>query len=142
MNRHCLVHTFALFFLFTCAGCNTSVPPKGQTAVTPEDAYRSFMVAILTGEESAIRPLILDHEDAGMLWNGDYPPQVAAALSKQYQEMEISRVATADAERIVLKSSAAPMPITVVRVNDEWKVDADPIIEFRKAAEKLKQKSP
>lgn len=107
--------------------------------MTPEEAYRNFMIVSLTGEESAIRPLVLDHEDAEVLWQGAYPPPVAAALSEQYRAMEISRVGTASAERVVLQSSAVPMPLTVVSVNGEWKVDAEPIIEFRKAAEKAKQ---
>ena len=89
--------TFALFVV--CAGCTEqSVAPKGEPALesgsknTPEDAYRNFMLANLSGKESAIRPLIVDNEEAQLLWQGAYPADVAAQLSKQYRSMEISRV--------------------------------------------------
>jgi hypothetical protein len=134
----CCVRIFPFTILWMCAACSNSPKPEGLLSATPEEAYRRFMVANLTGDESAIRPLIIDNEDADVLWQGPYPPAVAAALSKQYQSMEISRVWTEKSGRVVLQSSAAPMPLTVVDVNGEWKVDAGPIIEFRQAAEKPK----
>jgi hypothetical protein len=108
--------------------------------MTPEETYRRFMIANLSGDESVIRPLILDHEDAEVLWKGAYPSNVAALLHEQYRVMEISRVGTSNADCVVLQSGAVPMLITVVQVNGDWKVNAEPIIQFRKAAEKLNQK--
>jgi hypothetical protein len=128
---------FAVF-----AGCDYVGQSAIQLNTTPEEAYRSFMMANLTGDESAIRPLILEHEAAHVLWQGAYPVEVAAVLSEQYRTMEISRVQSSgadDNDRVLLQSSAAPMPIAVVNVDGNWKVDAEPIIEFRKAAEKLEQ---
>jgi len=101
-------------------------------AGAPEDIYRRFMLANLTGDEKVIRSLILDNPDAALLWSGgSYPEPVAAALGKQYREIQITRVMD-EPERVVLQSSAAPVPMEVRRVNGEWKLDAAPIIEFRK----------
>jgi hypothetical protein len=140
VNWYRLVSTTVMILFAACAGCNSSQQSAGQSNVTPEETYRSFMIANLSGDESAIRPLVLDHDNAEVLWQGAYPPNVAATLAEQYRTMEISRVGTPNADRVVLQSSAAPMPLTVVNVDGDWKVDAEPIIEFRKGAEELKQK--
>ncbi|GHH01035.1 MULTISPECIES: hypothetical protein [Bacteria] len=120
----------AVAALLALAGCS-----KGSdTAGSPEDVYRRFMLANLTGDEKAIRSLILDHPDAALLWSGgSYPEPVAAALGKQYREVQITRV-TDEPERVVLQSPVAPVPMEVRRVNGAWKLDATPIIEFRKKA--------
>lgn len=122
---------------FGCSEKNT-IPSKNQNVVaentnSPESVYRRFMIANLSGDEVAIRPLILHHEGANILWQGAYPDAVAAALLQQYQSMEISRVDSPDDERIFLKSSASPFPLAAVKVDDAWRIDASPIIEFRKA---------
>ncbi len=107
--------------------------------MTPEEAYRNFMIANLTGDESSIRPLILEHEDANVLWQGAYPAEVTTLLSQQYRSMEISRIKSSDdGRRVELQSSAVPMLISVVQLDGSWKIDAGPIIEFRKTAEKIK----
>ena len=99
---------------------------------SPEDVYRRFMISNLTGSEKAIRPLIIDNPDAALLWTGGaYPEQVASALEKQYREMKVVRIAEED-DRVMLKSPAVPVAMEVRRVNGEWRLDAAPIIKFRK----------
>jgi len=71
--------------------------------------------------------------DAALLWQGAYPPDVAELLVQQYEGMGIARVEVAP-ERVLLQSSASPIPMAVLRVDGEWRVDASPIIEFRKRA--------
>ena len=97
----------------------------------PEDVLFDFLVANLGGSEADIRPLIVEHPDAALLWEGAYPPDVAALLAQQYEGMSIARVQEGP-DRVLLQSSASPIPLAVVRVGDEWRVDASPIIEFRK----------
>jgi hypothetical protein len=46
----------------------------------PEDVLFHFLIANLGGSEEEIRPLIVDHPDAAFLWQGAYPPDVAALL--------------------------------------------------------------
>jgi hypothetical protein len=101
----------------------------------PEDVLFDFLIANLGGSEDEIRPLIVDHPDAAFLWQGAYPPDVAALLAQQYEGMGIARVEE-QPNRVLLQSSASPIPLAVVRVDGEWRVDASPIIEFRKRAQK------
>jgi hypothetical protein len=49
----------------------------------PEDVPFEFLIANLGGGEEEIRPLIVDHPDAAVLWQGAYPPEVAALLAQQ-----------------------------------------------------------
>jgi len=100
----------------------------------PEDVLFNFLVANLRGKEKDIRPLIVDHPDAALLWRGAYPPDVAELLVRQYEGMGIGRIEEGP-DRVLLQSSASPIPLAVVRVAGEWRVDAAPIIEFRKRAQ-------
>ncbi|MFN0019377.1 MAG: hypothetical protein ACKVP0_14020 [Pirellulaceae bacterium] len=106
----------------------------------PEDVLFEFLIANLGGSEEEIRPLIVDHPDAALLWQGAYPPEVAALLARQYEGMEIARIEE-QPDRVLLQSTASPLPLAVVRVDGEWLVDASPIIEFRKRAAKQKAES-
>jgi hypothetical protein len=116
---------------------------KVDSANTPEEVYRRFMLANLTGDEPAIRSLVIEREGIEILWDGGaYPKDVATLLAGQYRTMEIVRVKLPDRnerkETVQLQSSASPVPITMVKVDGVWKVDPSPIIEFRKAARKPK----
>jgi hypothetical protein len=97
----------------------------------PEDVLYAFLIANLGGSEEQIRPLIVDHPDAHLLWEGAYPPDVAALLAKQYEGMGIARLEESDSQ-VLLQSSASPIPLSVVMIAGEWRVDASPIIAFRK----------
>lgn len=101
----------------------------------PEEVLFEFLIANLGGSEEEIRPLIVDHPDAALLWQGGYPPEVAALLAQQYEGMDIARVEE-QPDRVLLQSSASPIPLAVVRIDGEWRVDASPVIEFRKKAQK------
>ena len=101
----------------------------------PEDVLFDFLIANLRGSEDEIRPLIVEHPDAALLWHGAYPPDVAELLARQYDGMDIARVEEGP-HRVLLQSSASPTPLAVVKVDGEWRVDASPIIEFRKRAQR------
>jgi hypothetical protein len=100
----------------------------------PEDVLFDFLIANLRGSEDEIRPLIVEHPDAAFLWQGAYPPDVAELLARQYEGLGIARVEEAP-DRVLLLSGASPIPLAVVKVDGEWRVDASPIIEFRKRAQ-------
>lgn len=104
-----------------------------EAAPSPEDVLFEFFLANLRGREDEIRPLIIDHPHARLLWQGAYPLEVATLLAQQYEGMEIIRVEETK-DRVLLRSNATPIPIAVVKVGDEWRVDASPIIEFRQQA--------
>jgi hypothetical protein len=138
------------------SGCTTdqgpitsnSDPDQQSTAASaderlPEAVFREFFIKSLRPDERTIRSLILDHPDSDILWKGSYPDAVAALLASQYQQMEILRVEEQDdSDRVLLQSSATPMPIAVVKVEGVWRVDASSIIEFRKLAEQERRRQP
>jgi hypothetical protein len=99
----------------------------------PEDALFEFLIANLYGREDEIRPLIIEHPDADLLWQGAYPKDVADLLVEQYHGMEIARIQDKP-DRVLLQCSASPIPLEVVMVDGAWRVDASPIIDFRKRA--------
>lgn len=120
------------------ASCSETTLSK-QADAAPEAAYRQFMLALLSGKQAEISALILDHSDAEILWRRPYPPNVATALAEQYRTMQITRDPSNTDDRVVLSSSAMPAPITVVRVDDQWKLDAGPLIKLRNTAAEFKR---
>jgi hypothetical protein len=150
------LHTLSLSVLGVLAlcvlGCTKPDSTKPQTAIPmsadqpPEKAYRELFLAILNPDETTIRKLIVDNKEADILWSGgSYPPDVAAQLSKQYQQMTIERSTatsqSADADHVLLKSSAFPIPMPVVKIDATWKVDASPLIEMRKKAAEIRKQT-
>ncbi|MBZ4397347.1 MULTISPECIES: hypothetical protein [unclassified Myxococcus] len=116
--------------LVMAAGC----AKKPEVPGSPEDVYRRFALANLTGSEQAIRPLFIDHPDAAILWSeGAYPADVAEELGKHYREMKIVRIEE-KFEWVLMKGSDSPIPMELRRIDGVWRLDASPIIDFRKRA--------
>ena len=118
------------------SGCGSGVsPPTNSTsrpvAATPEDAYREFFLAMLVADEVSIRNLIIDHPGAETFWRDTYPKEVAALLAEQYRTMEIVRADGAEADRVILNSTACPLPLTVQKIGETWKVNVGPLIKAR-----------
>jgi len=116
-----------------------------DTDQPPESVYRQFCLALLHPKEPTIRTLILDHEDAEILWKeGSYPDDVAKLLARQYRDMIIERIEETptpqSSNRVLLRSSASPIPVAVVNSDGIWKVDAGNLIEIRKKAAKIRGK--
>lgn len=106
--------------------------PKTDPEGSPEAAYRNYMLTNLEGTEAKIRPLIIDRPGSEVLWQGPYTADIAQMLSAQYRSMDIVRVGETPT-KVTFTSSAAPMPVDVVLVGKQWKIDPSPIIQFRKA---------
>jgi len=97
-----------------------------------EEAFREFDQALLLGDESAIRPLILAHENAHVLWQGAYPNDVGDALSELSLSEPLRCIPlTGDGKRVKIIAAGWPFPIEMEYVDDTWKVNALPIIEMR-----------
>lgn len=111
--------------------------------VSPEDVYRRFLVASLSGDMARILPLLVSHEDPAPLWAGAYPADVASLLAETYEQMHVVR-ATGEMESVVLLSEGCPVPLTMVRDGETWRVDADPLLRFLRptAAERKQRGGP
>lgn len=126
--------------LASTEGSSNESSSAESSETSPEGVYRAFMLANLRGEEAEIRTLIVDNPDADVLWQGAYPDEVATALGKVYESMEITRIRTEggeaaddDSRVVTLESQAVPVQLQVVREGDAWRVDTAPLIKLRRA---------
>jgi hypothetical protein len=98
-----------------------------------EDAYRRFLIALLSGDADQLLPLVVAHEDPATLCRAPYPADVASLLKSRYEQMDVVRV-DAESQAVVLVSDGCPVPLTVIREEGSWRVDADPLIRVRQRA--------
>jgi hypothetical protein len=138
----------------------SSAPAKIKLAdSTPEDALRTFMLAILAQDEAAVRAVTLPNPDFDWLLKSQpAPPQVIKDATAQFGRLPMKRlqrgekvalpqgkqyvVTTSEVgeDRAVLLPQGAPVPTRLQRVAGHWKVAADPFIAARKAADAAKKK--
>jgi hypothetical protein len=105
----------------------------------PEQTMRKLLAALMTGSRNEIEPLIMDHPDAEILWQGSYPAEVARQLSHISNSHPIGRVSDhADDGQVRLITADFPFPIRVTKLGQQWKVDAEEIIAIRKQARELR----
>jgi hypothetical protein len=126
----------------------------------PEDVLRQFLVALAGGNRKQTAALMLPHPNAAVLLQGESaPPQVVAQMEKQLASAEIRRlkpgemvslpgggtmtVGTDDvnADRVLLQIPDQPVPYTIERRKNGWRVDATPIIQARNAALTMRDKA-
>jgi hypothetical protein len=120
---------------------------------TPEDALRTFMMAMAAADEQTLRAVTLANSDLDLLLTGEGPPFKGVKEMKQdMHKMKIERLKVGDQVkmpgnkvhvirvtevgqgRATLLPEDAPFPTRLRLVSGHWKVDAAPIIAARKTA--------
>jgi hypothetical protein len=131
--------------------------PGASVAVadgTPEDALRTFMVALITQDEATLRAITLPAPDFEWLLKGEKPPPEALdEIKAQFAHQPIKRLKAGDRitlpqgqlavvganevgeDRAVLLPEGAPRPSRLRKLDGHWKVSAGGIIAARKAAD-------
>jgi hypothetical protein len=134
---------------------------------TPEDAFRTFLLALATHDERTLRAVTLPVEGFEWLLKGPpVPPEKLEEFRAQFerQPIPIRRLQAGDKftlpgnrkiiiprddvtpDRAVLVPANAPVPTRMRRIDGHWRVDARPIIDGRKAGDaarrKAEQKAP
>jgi hypothetical protein len=109
------------------ADCVLDVRPRANEE-EPEEVYRRFLIAALTGDDIAIERLALAHPARSALRAHRYPSDVGAVLAEQCRTMSVQRVDSPD-HVVWITSDVLPFPMAVVRDGAAWRVDADPLIE-------------
>jgi hypothetical protein len=129
---------------------------------SPENATRQFMLAMLAGDEAAVRRWSMPHPEIKVLLMSPAPPEVVASAREQIGQMPLSRLKVGDVVNIPggkpmtldeshvnenrqqLMPPDAPLPFILVRSEGQWKVDPSPLIAARKVAAALTEarKSP
>jgi hypothetical protein len=122
---------------------------------TPEDAYRTFMMAVFAADEKTLRAVTLPATDFDVLLAGEEPPIRSIKEMKQMVlKIPLERLKVGDLvklprnksmviranevgpDRAVLLGENEPIPWRLRRVDGHWKVDPAPLIAGRKAAQK------
>lgn len=127
---------------------------------TPEDALRTFMLATMAHDEAALRVVTLPNPDLDWLLKGQVvPPDAVKEASVFIAKLPIRRMKAGDRftmpkgktyavpasqvgeDKAVLLPEGAPIPTRLQKVKGHWKVEADPIIAGRKAADAARKKA-
>jgi hypothetical protein len=141
------------------AGRPAAEPMKLADA-TPEDALRTFTVAVLAHDEATLKEITLPVEGFEWLLAGQAAPAGAlAGLKEQLAKQPIRRLKAGErfslprgksgvvgadevgADRAVLLPEGAPLPSRLQKVKGHWKVDARPVIAGRQAADAARRKA-
>ncbi len=120
---------------------------------TPEEAFRTFMIAIVSHDEATLREVTLPAEGFELLLTGKAAPASAlGGIKQQLTSRPIRRLKAGDRyplppgksgvvgaeevgpDRAVLMPEGSPVPTRLEKVKGRWKVDARPVIAARKAA--------
>ena len=133
-------------------------------AATPEQALRTFHIAMLSHDEATLRAVTLPTDDFDWLLKGDVMTADQVAEAKQEIHRQTIRTlkvgdevklpgnrrvtvqpTEVTADRAVLLIEGASVPSRIWKVEGSWQVDARPVIEVCKAAHaaiKKKASSP
>ncbi|WP_162623316.1 hypothetical protein [Confluentibacter sediminis] len=112
-------------FQFAIDNANTS---EGE----PEKVFRKFENALLLGNKKIIQSLILDNDNADLLWKGKYPDSVAEQLNEISENQPIKRIKESEnGKSVEIIATGFPFTIELILKNNEWKVNADKIIKLR-----------
>jgi hypothetical protein len=136
-----------------------NTPKPNVAAATPEQALRTFLIAMLDQDAETLRAVTLPTDDFDVLLAGPRPP--AEQLEQIKAQMKAQPIKTLKAgetftlpgnrkatikpeevtpDRAVLLPEQAPLPTRLRKVDGRWKVDAAPMIAGRKAAEAARKK--
>lgn len=125
----------------------------GQS-VGPEAVLRSFMVAMIEQDREQLAATALPNDDLELLLSNEpLPPGAAEQFAAiKFRRLKVGEEFTFPAgntitldetqindESVLLTSKDAPLPFKLVKVEGQWKVDADMIIATRKVAEELRK---
>jgi hypothetical protein len=160
--------TIALVLASVVSAQESTPQPQGSAegrevpAATPEQAWRTFLTAMIVKDAATLRAVTLPApaRDFEVLLLGQGPPPdqveaVKAQIAKQKirvlkpgdeftlpggRKLKVQPEEVGD-DRAVLLPEGAPLPTRVRKVENRWRVDASPIIAGRKAAEAARKKA-
>jgi hypothetical protein len=144
----------------TAKGEKDGKPKAEVAAATPEQALRTFLVAMMTKDETTLREVTVPTDDFDWLLKGQAVPaehveEFKAQMARQpirtlkpgdeftlpgNRKMTI-QASEVTADRAILVPEGAPVPNRVRKVDGRWRVDATPIIAGRKAADAARKKA-
>jgi hypothetical protein len=142
------------------AGASEAAGKIKVVDATPEDALRTFMLAVLAQDRAAVQAVTLPNPDRDWLLKGQpVPPEAIKDATAQFARLPIKRLRAGEKvalpkgrqyvvavnevaeDRVVLLPQGAPVPTRLWKVESHWKVAADPFIAAGKAADAAMKKA-
>ncbi len=97
-----------------------------------EKVFRKFDKALLKGDKATLESLMLENENAEILWAGKYPEDVAEKLNEISSSQPLKKIPVSeDGNKVKIIASGWPFPIEMKFINGEWRINADNIIALR-----------
>jgi hypothetical protein len=142
-------------------GATATAGPKMQIVdATPEDAFRTFMMAIVTHDEAALRAITLPNPDLSLLLrNPAASPEAVKDARAMFAKLPIKRLKAGDEftppsgkayavtasevgeDKAVLVPEGTPIPVRCTKVKSHWRVDVATLIARGKAADAARKKA-
>lgn len=144
----------SMLLALICVATTIAAPTPLNVQRTPAGALRAFVLAMLSGDKSALRHVSLPLSEADLAdltYSKPMPPAMKRKLAAQVQTMTI-RVVKPGAtyqlsetrqltvkpnafgpDRTVLDSPAVPLPASIRRINGLWYVDPSDFLAARRA---------
>ena len=135
-------------------------PQYAIANTTPEEALRSFIIAMFIQDEAALRAVTLPTDPAEFKWlvgGQPIPPDQLEEIKAQMKRVPIRvlkpgetvtlprnrkvtiRPEDIGVDRTMLLPEGAPLPTRLRKVEGRWRVDPTPIIAARKAADAIRK---
>jgi hypothetical protein len=126
-------------------GCNLAPSEAGRTPAqpapardlaaegrAPEDVFRAFLVAVVSGDDRRVRQLVVDRPGVEILYGGRIADdRERRELIEAFRSMPVRRVDGDGPGRVTLFAPDDPVPYAMVRVDGAWRYDpADLISEW------------
>jgi hypothetical protein len=127
---------------------------------TPEDALKTFLLALAAQDKETLRAVALPDKDLDWLLKGPPDsPERLARMKAQLEEKPIKRLKAGDRVRmpdgesrvikpvdvrkgrVVRWPEGAPLPLRLEEEGGHWKVFARPLIAARRSAETTRQRA-
>jgi hypothetical protein len=103
-----------------------------------ERVFRKFDNALLTGNKEIIQSLIIENEQAEILWSGSYPEDVASILIEASESQPLKSIPLSEnGNKVKIIAPGWPFPIFMKLNEDKWLIEADKIIALRMSNKKL-----
>lgn len=96
--------------------------------------WRKFSHALNHGDRATLEELILQNENANVLWDTAYPAEVVPVMDYIEESSAIPVISESEDGSVAEIMSPDYGPLRLVQVDGRWKLDAEPVIRFRMAS--------
>jgi hypothetical protein len=138
--------------------------PASDQPQSVDEIVRDLFIAMMTKDKAAVEKLIVPNPKAAVLWQGESPPaEVLPQIVDHFKKMtcreckvgetiqlpgnktlKVTDQFVSENKKLVfptMNGQSLPTPLPLVKIDDQWKVDAAVLIIAREAAQKAREKN-